>query len=198
MFNITDKTYNPIGLSEQDKLFDTSYDDVLLGKIEKGEYYPAIISAKRVYRPIIHGTGEILLPFGYRDRSFRLIISVRNKDKIGGVQIKDVKVGHHAYFLMENHGANSSAQANSDASPTFVVTSNNAAGEVSISTITGDLVGHELFLQSHQSEYAVKNNNSDEELFSMGIKTLTSDELKNGLTLKYSNIESASIVFEVF
>ncbi|MDE1463106.1 phage tail protein [Spartinivicinus poritis] len=198
LYDVADNTYNPNSLAEHDQKFDTSYDDVLMGKLEKGEFYPAIIAAKRVYRPQINGNGTLWLPFGYRDRSFRIMITIRSKNSNGNIKVDNVAIGHHAYFLMENHGAKSKTTARSDDTPSFAVTSNNAPGEVSISTVSGDLVGNELYLQNHQSEYSVKNNNTDEELFSMGIRELTPEELKKGLPLTYTNIEVATIVFEVF
>ncbi|WP_163832254.1 phage tail protein [Spartinivicinus ruber] len=201
--DLNDTPYNPNSLVEYDLSFDTTYDDVLLGKIEAGDYYPSIIATKRLYRPKISGNGTLWLPLGYRDRSFRLLVTIRNQLQQGNVLFKSVDKAHTALFTMRgnNHGDNMNVELDSD--DEFWLTSNNSNGEVSISTLTGDIIDDLLYMQNHQSEYVKKIQpgntiDGDEELFSMGIKRLTTEDVQKGLPLDYANIESASIVFEVF
>ncbi|WP_163832168.1 phage tail protein [Spartinivicinus ruber] len=201
--DLEDSTYNTHGLDEQHVSFDSSYDDVLLGKIESSQFYPAIIASKRIYRPQISGKGTLWLPLGYRDRSFRLLVTIRNQQQKGNILIQSVDKAHTALFTMRgnNHGDQKSVELNSD--DEFWLTSNNSNGEVSISTLTGDIIDDLLYMQNHQSEYVKKVSpddtiDGDEELFSMGIKRLTTEQVKKGLPLEYEDIESATITFEVF
>ncbi|WP_163833291.1 phage tail protein [Spartinivicinus ruber] len=201
--DLVDSTYNSNNLAEQDLSFDSTYDDVLIGKVENGDYYPAIIATKRLYRPQFSGDGTLWLPLGYRDRSFRLLVTIRNQQQKGNILIKSVDKAHTALFTMRgnNHGDKGGVELNSD--DEFWLTSNNSNGEVSISTLTGDIIDNWLYMQNHQSEYVKTVSpddtiDGDEELFSMGIKRLTTEDVQKGLPLEYEDIESASIAFEVF
>lgn len=202
--DLADTTYNPQGLDEHDVVFDTTYDDVLMGKIETNVFYPAIIATKRLYRPQLKGGGILWLPLGYRDRAFRLVVSIRNHKAVGKMNFMGVNKGHQAYFSMlgDKHGSEKK-KLQTISSDHFLITSNNSQGEVCMSTVTGDVVENDLYLQAHQSEYVKKvaegdESDGDEELFSMGIKTLTPEEMQRGLPLEYWDIEKATLVFEVF
>ncbi|WP_163834736.1 phage tail-collar fiber domain-containing protein [Spartinivicinus ruber] len=201
--DLQDSVYNPQGLTERDLSFDSTYDDVLMGGVGNGVFYTAIIKPKRVYRYHTKGNGLLRLPLGYRDRSFRLLVTIRNQLQQGNVLFKSVDKAHTALFTMRgnNHGDNMNVELDSD--DKFLFTSNNSNGEVSISTLTGDIIDDLLYMQNHQSEYVKKVSpddtiDGDEELFSMGIKRLTIEDVQKGLPLEYEDIESASIVFEVF
>ncbi|MCX4026402.1 phage tail protein [Endozoicomonas sp. SM1973] len=195
LYDVTDNTYNPNNLSEYDQIFDTSYDDVLMGKLEKGEFYPAIVAAKRVYRYKLNGDGVIKLPLGYLDKSFRMLVTVRdivtaNKNHI---QINGV-TGRCGYFLLDEDHTTITPRVEKS----FYISSANALNEVSITTVHGDVCGNELYLQSHQSEYSNSADEASEELLAMGVKQLNSIELKEGLPLNYFDVKNATIVFEVF
>ena len=157
--SLADVAYNPTALGEESSAFDTAFDDVLLGRFVEGLWTPAILRSSRRYRFEFSGTGQLLLPFGYRDRKFQMSAALRNTVSSGDILIPSSGTSEFGQQLMSLVSGTSSVGALEYAARDWLLSSNSPAGEFSITSASGENVitvqwGHTLWgiAQQHFGE----------------------------------------------
>lgn len=197
--SLADLGYNPSSLGEESSAFDSTFDDVLLGRFVEGLWTPAILRSKRLYRFEFSGTGQLLLPFGCRDRRFRLSLAVRNTASQGDVRIPTSGgTSEQGYNLLERLSGTTSVNGLTyGAAANIFLSTNNVAGEYSVSTTTGLQYGNLLDIQSFQSEHSPSAGDSDQQLLLQGRRTMSEAEYLAGMTVDYVTVDQGILDFEV-
>lgn len=195
--SLADGAYNPSALGEEDSTFDSAYDDVLLGRFVEGLWTPAILRSRRQHRFRVTGTGQVLLPFGYRDRKFRLTAAIRNTGSSGDILIPSSGTSEFGQQLLSMVGGTSSPGGLEYAARDLLLSSNSPAGEFSITSATGLQYGNLVDLQGHQSEHSASTAESDEQLLMQGRRTMSEAEYLGGMPLDYAGVDEAILDFEV-
>lgn len=195
--SLADGGYNPSALGEESSAFDSAFDDVLLGRFVEGLWTPAILRSRRIYRFEFSGTGQLLLPFGYRDRRFRLNVALRNTSGIGNVTIPSAGSSEFAFQFFSRTGGTTTATGVEWASGGIPLSSNQTAGEFSISGFSGLQFGAVVDVQGHQSEHSPSTSDSDEQLLLQGRRTMSEAEYLAGMPVDYTAVDQGILDFEV-
>lgn len=197
--SIADGDYNPQSLGEQSSVFDSDFDDVLLGRFVDGEFTPTILRKSSRYRFEFTGTGQLLLPIGYRDRRFQMTLSVRSTVTQGNVNIPNTDTSLYGYMLIARGASSSVVNSFEYQSVTSIgLTTNNGPGEHSITNAHGINYGDLWDLQGHQSEHSPSIAESDEQLLFQARRTQTQTDYLQGVSLDYIGVDEGILDLEVF
>lgn len=195
--SLADVAYNPTALGEESSAFDTAFDDVLLGRFVEGLWTPTVLRTSRRYRFEFSGTGQLLLPFGYRDRRFRINVALRNTSSTGNVTLPSAGSSEFAFEFLRRMNGTTDAAGTEWASGDIPLSSNQTAGEFSISDVLGLQFGAVIDVQAHQSEHSASPAESDEQLFVQGRRTMSETEYLAGMPLDFTTVDEGIIDFEV-
>lgn len=196
--SLADGGYNPSALGEESSVFDSAFDDVLLGRFVEGLWTPAILRSRRIYRFEFSGTGQLLLPFGYRDRRFRMNVALRNTASNGNIVIPSSGgTSERGYSLLSRVSGTVSPAGIEWAAGSIDLSSNSVAGEFSITSASGVQFGNVVDVQAHQSEHSSSTAESDEQLLLQGRRTMSEAEYLAGMPVDYTTVDQGILDFEV-
>ena len=195
--SLADVAYNPSALVEESSAFDSTYDDLILGRFVEGLWTPAILRSKRLYRFEFSGTGQLLLPFGYRDRRFRMAVALRQTVSIGGAVIPSSAGSQMGYALLSRTNGTTSTGSVEWVSQGIVLSTNSVAGEFSFTSVRGVQYGSLLDVQIHQSEHSASTAESDEQLFGQARRTMAEADYLAGMPMDYTSIDQGIVDIEV-
>lgn len=195
--SLADLGYNPSSLGEESSAFDSAFDDVLLGRFVEGLWTPAILRSRRLYRFEFSGSGQLLLPIGYRDRRFRLTAALRNTVSEGDMTIPASGTSEQAHLVMTLASGSTNVVGQEYAARDIPVTSNNVAGEFSITSMTGLQLGNLIDLHGHQSEHSASVAEGDEQLLMQARRTMSEAEYLAGMPVDYTTVDEGILDLEV-
>lgn len=196
--SLADLGYNPSSLGEESSTFDSTYDDVLLGRFIEGLWTPAILRQARRHRFEFSGSGQLLLPVGYRDRRFRMTAVLRNTVSDGDMVIPSSGTSEQGHLVMSLASGSTNVIGQEYAARDIPVTTNNVAGEFSITTLTGVQYGNLVDLHGHQSEHSASVAEGDEQLLLQARRTMSEAEYLAGMPIDFTTVDEGILDFEVF
>lgn len=207
--NLADNTYNPNNYTHRHpSFFENKIDDVCLGGILQGQWCGRILTPNRKHHIKPTGTtGAMVLPFGYGDRRFQMLIGIyASTGYFAFANAVGTYLQNTASGSANSNSVYQSISAYNQSYGGGLLTTNNSSNESCLTSVdglvfeNGNLVPDiQLKTQQFEDGGAGNYSNSRDFLFGLGRIGFTVAQQQTGLVLNYTNLHtnSADVVFEV-